>query len=73
MKEEVVYCGVDVAKAYLDAAIGKQKRRLANDATGHRQLINWIKQMAHSNPTQSMLEIKTVTNRYPSCVYISDD
>ena len=45
MKEEVVYCGVDVAKAYLDAAIGKQKRRLANDATGHWQLINWIKQI----------------------------
>jgi len=45
VKEEVVYCGVDVAKAYLDAAIGKQKRRLANDATGHWQLINWIKQI----------------------------
>ena len=44
MKEEVVYCGVDVAKAYLDAAIGKQKRRLPNDAMGHRQLITWIKQ-----------------------------
>ena len=45
MKEEIVYCGVDVAKAYLDAAIGKQKRRLANDGTGHWQLINWIKQI----------------------------
>jgi transposase len=45
VKEEVVYCGVDVAKAYLDAAIGKQKRRLANDGRGHRQLINWIKQI----------------------------
>src|SRR5207302_9617298 len=45
VKEQVVYLGVDVAKAYLDAAIGKHKRRLANDGTGHRQLINWIKQM----------------------------
>jgi hypothetical protein len=34
-----------VAKAYLDAAIGKQKRRLPNDAMGHRQLIHWIKQI----------------------------
>jgi hypothetical protein len=45
VKEQIVYCGVDVAKAYLDAAIGKQKRRLPNDAMGHRQLINWIKQI----------------------------
>ena len=45
MKEEVVYLGVDLAKAYLDAAIGKHKRRLVNDPKGHRQLINWIKQM----------------------------
>ena len=45
MKEQIVYCGVDVAKVYLDAAIGKHKRRLPNDATGHRQLINWIKQI----------------------------
>jgi len=45
VKEEVVYLGVDVAKAYLDAAMGNEKRRLANDGTGHRQLINWIKQM----------------------------
>jgi hypothetical protein len=27
VKEEVVYLGVDVAKAYLDAAIGSDKRR----------------------------------------------
>src|SRR5437868_5750743 len=45
VKEQVVYLGVDVAKAYLDAAIGKHKRRLANDGTGHRQLINWIQQI----------------------------
>jgi transposase len=45
VKEQFVYCGVDVAKAYLDAAMGKEKRRLPNDARGHRQLINWIKQI----------------------------
>jgi len=45
MKEELVYLGVDIAKAYLDAAMGNEKRRFANDALGQRQLINWIKQM----------------------------
>ncbi len=48
MKEELVYVGVDIAKAYLDAAIGNEKRRFANDTLGHRQLINWIKQMPAS-------------------------
>jgi transposase len=45
MKEELVYLGVDIAKACLDAAMGNEKRRFANDVLGHRQLINWIKQM----------------------------
>ena len=45
IEEEVVYLGVDIAKAYLDAAMGNEKRRFSNDALGHRQLINWIKQM----------------------------
>ena len=45
VKEQLVYLGVDVSKAYLDAAIGKEKRRLPNDAKGHVQLINWIKQI----------------------------
>jgi transposase len=45
MKEELVYLGVDIAKAYLDAAMGNEKRRFCNDAIGHRQLIQWIKQM----------------------------
>jgi len=48
MKEELVYLGVDIAKAYLDAALGNEKRRFSNDALGHRQLINWIKQMPAS-------------------------
>jgi transposase len=40
--------GVDIAKAYLDTAMGNEKRRFSNDALGHRQLINWIKQMPAS-------------------------
>jgi transposase len=45
VKEELVYLGVDIAKAYLDAAIGNEKRRFSNDAVGHRRLIQWLKQI----------------------------
>jgi len=45
VKEEFVYLGVDIAKSYLDAAIGSEKRRFANDAVGHRALIKWIKEI----------------------------
>jgi transposase len=45
VKEEVVYLGVDIAKTYLDAAIGNKEHRFSNDAVGDQQLINWIKQM----------------------------
>jgi transposase len=45
VKEELVYLGVDIAKSYLDAAIGSEKGRFANDAVGHRQLIKWIKEI----------------------------
>jgi len=45
VNEELVYLGVDIAKAYLDAAIGKEKRRLANDGSGHREFIKWMKQI----------------------------
>jgi transposase len=45
VKEELVYLGVDIAKSYLDAAIGKEKRRFGNDVVGHRQLIKWIKEI----------------------------
>ena len=45
VKEQLVYCGVDIAKWYLDAAIGKEKRRLANDGSGHREFIKWMKQI----------------------------
>jgi len=45
VKEHLVYLGVDIAKSYLDGAIENEKRRFSNDAIGHRQLIEWIKQM----------------------------
>jgi transposase len=45
MKEELVYVGVDIAKRYLDAAMGNEKRRFSNDALGHRELIKWVKQL----------------------------
>jgi transposase len=48
VKEELVYLGVDIAKSYLDAAIGKEKRRFSNDTIGHRELIKWVKQMKAS-------------------------
>jgi transposase len=48
VKEQLVYLGIDIAKSYLDAAIGTERCRFTNDAPGHRQLINWIKQMPAS-------------------------
>ena len=45
VKEQLVYLGVDIAKSYLDAAVGNEKRRLSNDAIGHRELIKWVKQL----------------------------
>ena len=48
MKEQLVYLGIDIAKSYLDGAIENEKRRFSNDAIGHRQLIQWIKQMPAS-------------------------
>ena len=45
MKEQLVYLGIDIAKSYLDAAIGSEKRRFSNDTIGHRELIKWVKQV----------------------------
>lgn len=38
MKEQKVYLGIDVAKAFLDVAHGAQEWRVTNDAVGHRAL-----------------------------------
>ena len=54
MKEELVYAGVDIAKRYLDAAMSNEKRRFCNDAVGHRELIQWVKQL--SAPVQVICE-----------------
>ena len=54
MKEQLVYLGVDIAKSYLDVAIGNEKRRFANDAVGHRQLIKWVKRL--EKPVQVICE-----------------
>jgi len=48
VKEDLVYLGVDIAKSHLDAAIGNEKWRFANEAVGHRELIWWIKAMKTS-------------------------
>jgi len=45
VKEQLVYLGIDIAKSYLDAAIGSEKRRFSNDTIGHRELIKWGKQV----------------------------
>ena len=45
VKEQLVYLGIDIAKSYLDVAIGNEKCRFRNDSSGHRQLVRWIKQM----------------------------
>src|SRR4030095_359678 len=45
VKEELVYLGVDIAKSYLEAAVGNEKRRFSNERIGHRELIKWVKQI----------------------------
>src|SRR4029077_12705713 len=45
VKEQLVYLGVDIAKSYLDAAVGNEKRRFSNEAIGHGELIKWVKQL----------------------------
>jgi transposase len=49
VKEQLVYLGVDIAKSYLDGAIGNEKRRFSNDAIGHRELIQWVKQQVKAS------------------------
>src|SRR5947209_4384924 len=44
MSEAKVYCGVDVAKAFLDVAWGKERRRVSNDVAGRTELVKWFGQ-----------------------------
>ena len=46
--------GVDIARSYLDGAVGSQKRRFSNATVGHRELIEWIKQF--DRPVQVICE-----------------
>src|SRR6266487_1365489 len=55
MKEELVYVGVDIAKRYLDGAMGNERRRFSNDALDHRELIKWVKQLS-APPVQVICE-----------------
>src|SRR4051794_37276557 len=45
MSEVKVYCGVDVAKAFLDVAWSKESRRVTNDEAGRKQIVTWLGQM----------------------------
>jgi transposase len=48
MKEQKVYVGVDVAKAFLDVTWGKESRRVANDVAGRSALVKRLSQIAGS-------------------------
>lgn len=48
MKEQKVYVGVDVAKAYLDVTWGQESWRVANDALGTKALAKRLCQIAGS-------------------------
>lgn len=45
-KEEVVYCGIDVAKSHLDIALGEERWRVANTQTGIVGLVKRLKAAA---------------------------
>ena len=48
MKREVVYVGVDVAKAHLEVAWEQESRRVANDAAGRSALVERLSQIGGS-------------------------
>lgn len=43
MKQEVVYCGIDVAKEQLDVALGKERWQVSNTKQGIAQLLKRLK------------------------------
>ena len=43
MKQEVVYCGIDVAKEQLDVALGPERWRVPNSREGIAQLLKRFK------------------------------
>ena len=48
MKEQKVYVGVDIAKAYLDVAWGQESWRVTNDVLGRSALVQRLNQIAGS-------------------------
>lgn len=48
MKEQEVYVGVDVAKAFLDVAWGEEFERVPNDDRGRSALLKRLSQIAGS-------------------------
>ena len=48
MKEQKVYVGVDIAKAYLDVAWGQESWRVTNDVSGRSALVQRLNQIAGS-------------------------
>ncbi len=54
MKQNVVYIGIDVAKAHLDVAWAQTVRRFSNERSGHAALVRWIKQS--TTPVQLICE-----------------
>jgi transposase len=53
MKQALVYLGMDVAKAHLDASFAGASRRFANNKTGCGVLLKWIKTLG---PVQIVCE-----------------
>jgi hypothetical protein len=43
MKEEVVYCGIDVAKSQLEVALLQERWQVANTPAGIAQLVKRLK------------------------------
>ena len=56
MKEQAVYVGVDVAKAYLDVAWAGQSRRVPNDVLGRNALVKHLGQIAGDGDVQVICE-----------------
>ena len=58
MEEEVVYVGVDVAKASLEVALGRGKRGcFSNDAKGYRGVVRWLETQAPQKATAVVFQL----------------
>src|SRR5260370_12336145 len=55
MKEEVVYCGIDVAKKQLDLALGQERWQTPNTKGGHCKSVK----TNQSSPAQSARDLRS--------------